>query len=198
MSDPHATARRIGIFGGTFDPIHLGHLVLAEDAVREVGLDEVVFVPAFLAPLRSEEPRSEPPHRWEMVRRAIGGFPRFSADDFEIRAGRQVYSIETVRHFAEERPGDELFFLIGGDQVRRLGEWKGIDEFRRLATFVCARREEGNEFSGDPRLLPLPSRRIDVSGTEIRDRAARAEPVRSLVPGPVADYLEEHSLYRRG
>jgi len=191
---------RIGLFGGTFDPIHIGHLAIAEDALRETHLDRVVFVPAWSAPLRPEDTGAEPEARLAMVRAAVAEHPAFAADDFEIRLARRVFSIETVRHFAATHPEADLFFLIGHDQFEQLDQWRDISTLRTLVTFLCALREggESGETGGAADTIFLPPRRIDVSATEIRDRAARGEPVRSLVPEAVAEFIERKGLYRRG
>lgn len=195
---PRKNGPRIGLFGGTFDPIHLGHLIIAEDALRETPLDRIIFIPAAAAPLREQQAETAPQDRLSMVERAVEGFDRFEVDDFEIRQDRRVYSIETVRRFEGIYPGSRLFFLIGGDQVRRLSEWHEIEEMKRKVTFVCARREEGNIFEPGADLVPLASRRIDISATEIRRRIARGEPVRSLLPRGVADHIAARGLYRGG
>ncbi len=195
---PGIDSPRIGLFGGTFDPIHIGHLIMAEDALRETPLDRVVFIPSPSAPLREDQAETSGTERLEMVRAAVAGYPDFAVDDFEVRQNRRVYSIETVRHYERRYPKGRLFFLIGGDQVRQLGEWRNIDELKRKVTFICARREEGNQFAAGADLVPLTSRRIDISATEIRRRFARGEPARTLLPPPVHAYIEKKGLYRRG
>jgi len=195
---PIKSKPRIGLFGGTFDPIHTGHLIMAEDALRETPLDRLVFIPSPSAPLREDQAETSGVERFEMVRRAVAGYPEFEVDDFEVRQGRRVYSFETVRHYEKKYPGSRLFFLIGGDQVRQLGEWRNIEELKRKVTFICARREQGNQFTAGADLVPLASRRIDISATEIRRRCARGESVRSLLPPAVFDYICEKGLYQRG
>ncbi len=196
---------RIGIYGGTFDPIHLGHLVIAEDALRTAQLDQVFFVPAFSAPLRTSEAETPAGDRMEMVRKAVDGYPNFFVDDFEVRQGRKVYSIETVREYRKRFAGAQLYFLIGWDQYEQLSRWEAIEELRREVTFVCASRGEevdpksnADPAAGEWSILFLPYRRIDISATEIRERSARDEPIRSLVPVTVAEYLERRKLYYRG
>jgi len=192
------TGPRIGLFGGTFDPIHLGHLIMAEDALRETPLDRIVFIPSPSAPLREDQAETTGEERLEMVRRAIEGYPGFEVDDFEVRQGRRVYSFETVRHYENRYPGGRLFFLIGGDQVRQLDEWRNIDELKRKVTFICARREQGNQFAAGADLVPLASRRVDISATEIRRRLARGESARTLLPPSVLEYIRKERLYQRG
>lgn len=189
---------RIGLFGGTFDPIHIGHLIMAEDALRETPLDRVIFIPSPSAPLREEQSETPGEERLKMVRLAIQSFPHFEVDDYEIRQNRRVFSYETVCHYEDIFPNSRLFFLIGGDQVRQLGEWRNIEDLKRKVTFICARREQGNQFVAGADLVPLSSRRIDISATEIRRKSARGESVRSLLPEAVASYIEQKGLYQRG
>ena len=191
---------RIGLLGGTFDPVHFGHLILAEDAQRHAGLDRVHFLPAYSAPLRWTEAVAGPEQRLDLLARAIAEFPRFQVDDFEVRQGRRVYSVETARHFRALFPTARLYFLIGADQLERLPEWKDIGELRQLVVFLCAQRYE------DEPLRPpegceiefevLPARRIDISATEIRQLFANGQPCRSLLPRSVADAIEARNLYR--
>ncbi|MGE9291812.1 MAG: nicotinate (nicotinamide) nucleotide adenylyltransferase [Puniceicoccales bacterium] len=199
------TPTRIGLYGGTFDPIHLGHLIIAEDALQQAHLDRLFFLPAYSAPLRPNDAETPPGDRLAMVRLAVQNFPRFSVDDFDIRQGRRVYSIETVRHYRAQFPKAELFFLIGRDQYDQLASWQSIDELRREVTFLCAAREGGEDRDSEPQANKsnlsvkfLPTRRIDISATEIRTRILAGQSVRSLLPAAVADYLEGNSLYSRG
>ena len=195
---------RIAIYGGTFDPIHLGHLIIAEDALQAAQLDQLHFLPAFSAPLRSRAAGTPASDRLAMVRAAVEKYPHFSVDDFDIRQGRRVYSVETVRHYRSKFPEAELFFLIGRDQYDQLNDWHAIEELRKEVTFLCASRE-GNQDSTpeveepeDKDVIFLPSRRIDISATEIRERAQQGASVRSLLPAAVADYLDQNPLYSRG
>jgi len=196
---------RIGLFGGSFDPIHTGHLILAEDALQAAALDWIVFLPAFSSPLRSREAETAPENRLAMVRAAVTGFSSFEVDDFDLRQGRQVYTVETVRHYRERYPAAELFFLIGFDQYQKLPQWHEVEELRRELTFLCAARDEGGPLDpipagdlSDEKVIALPPRRIDISATEIRKRVAAGQSIRSLVPGAVADLIESHSLYAGG
>jgi len=196
---------RIGLFGGSFDPIHLGHLILAEDALRTARLDRVVFLPAYSSPLRTEQPVASADDRLAMVEAAVESFPAFVADDFDLRQGRRVYSIETVREYRRRHPAAELFFLIGFDQFQKLPHWREVDELRRELTFLCAARENDDPHGTPPetgnckeKFLHLPPRRIDISATEIRERVARGESIRSLVPAAVAERIATRCLYHRG
>ena len=194
---PGPLRQRIGIYGGTFDPIHLGHIAIAEDALQFAQLDQIIFLPAFSAPLRNSEAGNSPDQRFAMVERAIAKFPAFAVDNFEIQQGRRVYSIEAVRHFRDRFPEAELFFLIGGDQFEQLTQWKSLEELQQEVTFLCASRatEEKPENDSAPatNVVFLPSRRVDISATEIRERLLDGRSIRSLVPESVADSLDQYS-----
>jgi len=191
---------RLGLFGGTFDPIHLGHIMMAEDALRAANLDQIIFLPAYSSPLREKDSETPAADRLDMVRLAVADYPQFSADDFDIRKGRRVYSAETVRYMREKHPNAELHFLIGFDQLAKLSQWREIDFLRHELTFICAQRgDEGiNPADYGNGFFFLPPRRIDISSTEIRERSRKGESVRSLIPKLVAEYLEDEPLYRRG
>ncbi|MEM0967418.1 MAG: nicotinate (nicotinamide) nucleotide adenylyltransferase [Verrucomicrobiota bacterium] len=194
-----AKKKRICLYGGTFDPIHMGHLLIAEDALLHADLDEVIFLPAYSAPLRSEEPSTPASERLAMVRLAVEGFEKFTVDDYEVRQGKRMFTIDTVAHFAKRLPDAKLFFLIGFDQLKQLDDWRGVEELKKTVTFLCAQRGDETPVSYDHSAVSLlPPRRIDISATEIRDRVAKRESVRSLLPQAVADYLEKKRLYRRG
>jgi len=201
---PHARTR-IGLFGGSFDPIHLGHLIMAEDAVHFARLDQLIFLPAFSSPLRENLPGTSASDRLAMVRLATDAFPSFAVDDFDIQQGRRVYCYEIAEHYRKSFPDAELFFLIGGDQYRQLDRWERCEEIRRELTFICARRGDdestgrtpANE-TGDSDILFLPNRRVDISASEIRERVKTNRSIRSLVPREVAAFIDENSLYRRG
>lgn len=197
----HTNKPRIGIYGGTFDPIHLGHLVIAEDALREAKLDRLYFLPAYSSPLRAGESATPALDRLAMVEAAVRPYPNFAVDDFDVRQERRVYSVEAVRHYRQKFPDADLFFLIGRDQFDQIEDWHAIDELRRELTFLCANREGDrsgdNDSASNDGVIFLPNRRIDISATEIRSRLERGESARSLLPSAVADYLEAHPLYLR-
>lgn len=184
---------KIGIYGGTFDPVHNGHLILARDAVEKLGLDELVFIPNAISPHRLAGNPTPPALRYEMVLAAIAGEPRFKADDIEIRRGGVSYTIDTVLALREKYPSDaELFYLVGRDNLDELHTWRRIDELKRLATFVTLNRVNG----GPENALLQPDRRIDISATEIRARVAKSQSIRYLVPDAVHQIIAQHQLYK--
>jgi nicotinate-nucleotide adenylyltransferase len=188
---------RTGVFGGTFDPPHVGHLIAAADAFRELGLHRMLLVPAAEPPHKRGRAITPAPLRLEMVRAAIRGDDRFAADDLELRRAGPSYSADTLRELHERQPAGELFFLVGADQLRELPTWHRPEEVVRLARLVVLCRE-GTGLGERP---PYPARevavtRVDVSATEVRRRAARGESIRYLVPEPVRAIIEREGLYR--
>jgi nicotinate-nucleotide adenylyltransferase len=190
---------RIGVFGGTFDPPHVGHLIAAADAHRALGLDRLLFVPSAVPPHKRRTVRASAALRLEMVRAAISGDPRFAACDLELRRSGPSYSVDTLRELKDREPAGELFFLIGADNLREIAGWHRPDEIVRLARLVVLSREGDGGAPTDG--APYPARRVavtrvDVSATEIRRRAARGESIRYLVPEAVRAILEREGPYR--
>jgi nicotinate-nucleotide adenylyltransferase len=187
---------KIGIFGGTFDPPHIGHLIVAQDAWLALGLDQVLFVPAAGPPHKRGRVATEPAVRLALVRAAIVGDPRFGVSDVELRRGGTSYTIDTLRDIGMEYPDSELYLLIGTDQLAEFETWREPAEIRRLARVVEVTR--GDVVAGEARkwaYLTVRATRIDVSATEIRRRLAAGEPIRYLVPAAVAELIEREGLY---
>lgn len=183
---------RLGLYGGTFDPIHHGHLILAGDAVAQLALDRVIFIPAAVSPHKLHTVPTPPEVRRAMVAAAIAGDPRFSLDDSELHRAGPSFTIDTVEQIRARRPGSELFYFIGADNVRQLDTWRRIEDLRRLAQFVVFEREAEAPAHDFPRL----ARRIDITATEIRQRVARGESIRYLVSEPVRALITQHQLYQ--
>lgn len=188
---------RIGIFGGTFDPPHLGHLVVAQDACSALSLDRVLFVVAAAPPHKRGRQHTAATLRLEMLRAALAGDDRFEACDLELRRPGLSYTVDTIRQLREEWPGDELILLIGADQARELHTWHAPDEIARLATIVALSRE-GDRVTDTRGGLPVRSlhvTRLDISATDIRRRVAAGRPIRYLVPDAVQAIIRRESLY---
>ncbi len=185
---------RIGLFGGTFDPVHVGHLILARDAVEELRLDKLLFVPAGRNPFKSSQTDQPAPGelRVRMLRAAIAGEPKLEVDDREIHRPPPSYSIDTVRELHAENAGAHIFFLIGDDNVPKLDRWKDSEDLRRLVTFAVFVRHD-IDYEG---FYPLLTRHIAISATEIRKRTAAGRSIRFLVPEVVREMIEENRLYR--
>ena len=183
---------RIGIYGGTFNPVHHGHLILARQALEEFKLDRLVFVPAAESPFKIQNHSAPAGDRLAMLRLAIAGEDDFSVDPLEIERGGISYSIDTVKMFRSRDPEAELFFLVGEDNADRLTEWHRFEELKKLVCFVVLSRSEDFESSE----YPVVQRRIEISSTEIRNRVANQESITYLVPESVKHYIEQHQLYQ--
>jgi nicotinate-nucleotide adenylyltransferase len=183
---------RIGIYGGTFNPVHHGHLILARQALEEFKLDRLIFVPAAESPFKIQNHTAPAGDRLAMLQSAISGEDRFAVDPLEIERGGVSYSIDTVKIFRSRDPKAELFFLVGEDNADRLTEWHRFEELKKLVCFVVLSRSEGFESSE----YPVVQRRIEISSTEIRNRVAKQESITYLVPESVKHYIEQHQLYQ--
>lgn len=185
---------RLALYGGSFDPVHHGHLVLARDALEELQLDQLVFIPANLSPHKLATQPAPAALRREMLATAIAGEPGFTLDDSELSYAGPSYTIDTVERVRAAHPDAQLFYLIGADNVRDLHTWRRIEDLRRLVEFVVFGR--GDKAGQAPPEFRTLSRRIDISATEIRRRVARGESIRYLVPEPVRSIISAHHLYQ--
>jgi nicotinate-nucleotide adenylyltransferase len=190
--------RRIGLFGGSFDPVHNAHLALARSALRELALDEVRWIPAG-QPWQKTRSLTDAVHREAMVALAIEGEPRFMLDPIELRRPGPSYMLDTVRALQAAHSGAQWFLLLGQDQHAGLPSWHGANELVKLVTLAVAERPGAPQGVHDRSLagvrpVPLPS--MDVSSTEVRERCAAGQPIGHLVPENVASYIEERGLYR--
>ncbi len=185
---------RLALYGGTFDPVHHGHLILAREAIEQLALDRVVFIPAGHSPHKLARPPAPAAVRRAMLAAAIAGEPCFALDDSELQCPGPSFSIETVERIAAEFPGARLHYLIGADNLRELHTWRRIEDLRRIAQFVVFGR--GAEAADDSHGFPTISRRVDISATEIRARVARRASIRYLVPEPVSSIIANNHLYQ--
>ncbi|MFQ5951975.1 MAG: nicotinate-nucleotide adenylyltransferase [Candidatus Omnitrophota bacterium] len=189
---------KIGMLGGTFNPIHMGHLVLAQECSRRFQLDKVVFIPAYMPPHKEVECSVSATDRLNMVRLALEGEDKFEISTYEIDKESVSYSIDTIRHFKKEYGEDaELYFLTGSDWSGDLSTWKEADEIIKLVTFVMASRPGGGEKGPfDDKITRIEIPALDISSTDIRGRIKKREPIDRLVPAPVAEYIKTKALYR--
>jgi len=208
--------KRIGLFGGTFDPIHYGHLRAAEEARLKLSLDQVIFIPAALPPHKQNEPLSDPNHRLEMVERAVAGNVYFSVSEVEITClEKPSYTVQTVKYFLS-RVSVEIFCLMGMDSFREIETWKEYRRLLQLCRVVVVTRPGlpgGSRVSCPPKLKPLFSRSLrnladsskrifilpitgsEVSSTQIRGLARAGQSIRYLLPPEVEEYIQEKGLY---
>jgi nicotinate-nucleotide adenylyltransferase len=196
---------RLGIFGGSFDPVHNGHLALAHACQRQTALDEVWFMPTAVQPLKQTGPHATDAQRIEMLRMATLPEPAWRVSTLEIDRGGLSYTIDTLRQLDEELPDAVLFFLMGADAVQDAPNWREPRGIFSLATPLVVRRAGQPEPDLDslralcaankqPRLVEMPA--VDASSSGIRRRAAVGESIDGLVPAQVAAYVESHQLYR--
>jgi nicotinate-nucleotide adenylyltransferase len=189
---------RRAIFGGSFDPVHLGHLIVASAAADALALDRVHFVPAHVQPFKTDRQHASAADRVAMLRAALPHDERFVLDTREIDREGVSYTVDTLRAFAAEYPGDGLSLLVGADAARDLPEWREASAIPQLADVVVLTRPgealPPHELVG--RTLSVPA--VDVSATQVRARVRQGEPLDELVPAAVAQYIESHRLYRTG
>lgn len=189
---------RIGIFGGTFDPPHIGHLIVAQDVWERVGLDRLIFIPAAVPPHKGGTTISPAPLRLEMLEAAVGDDPRFEVSDLELHRRGPSYTVDTLRELGGRYPDAELYFILGVDQYLGFPAWRAPEEIvRRARLLVMTRDGERPEVDDDRFPYQLVEvTRIDLSATEIRRRIGVGESVRYLVPAPVLEVIERAGLYQ--
>jgi len=188
---------KLGIFGGSFDPVHLGHLLVAQAAIEELGLDRLFFIPAAQSPFKPENQPASAAMRLQLLRLALAGKTNCEIDAQEIQRGGISYTVDTLRDYAQKFSGAELFYLVGADNVPKLNEWRAPAELARLAEFVAIPRP-----GGATPIFPPPFRGrllrgfpFAVSSSEIRARVKAGLPVENLVPVAVAEAIRNGRLY---
>lgn len=187
---------KIGILGGTFNPVHLGHLILAEEAREKLGLDKVIFVPAFFPPHKDNSGVVPARKRLAMIRLAIKSNSHFVASDIEIKRNGRSYTIDTIREFKRSFRKDELYFIIGSDLLKYLDEWKDLKEIIKMVKFVAATRP-GYPLEKIPSYInTLPIRAVDISAFEVRRCIRENKSFRYLLPERVFDYIKQRGLYK--
>ena len=198
---------KIGVFGGTFDPIHWGHLRPVRAARKELGLDRVIYVPTAAPPHKTARELAPALARYTMVELALLGDPDLVVDPIELTPERRAYTIETLEAFRERYPGAELYLLIGADSLAELHLWHRWRELAELASLVLLARPgwEPSQLAGSPaveaiepgRIRTVRHRQVDVSSTQVRRALEAGDPtVSELVPKPVLDFLRKYSLYQ--
>jgi len=200
MNSMRKNKRKIGIFGGSFNPIHLGHLIMAQDAFEFFGLEKVLFIPCNLPPHKDTSRIAAPAHRLAMIAKAIRKNPAFELCDLEIKMGGENYSIDTVRYLRGIYPKHELCFIIGSDSLLELHKWKDINELLRLCRFVTVMRpgyELRNTDIYNLRKDVINVHLVDISSTDIRRRVAQGLSIRYLAPSSVANHIVRQELYRQ-
>ncbi len=183
---------KLGLYGGSFDPIHLGHLILAREARERLRLDRVLFIPAAHSPHKLGTVPTPGKVRREMLAAALADEAGFSLEECDLHRAGPSFAIETVRELRGRWPDAEFFYLIGHDNVAKLPTWHCYEELRRAVQFVVFGRGEHDA----PHDFPTIVRRVDVSATEVRTRVARGESIRYLVPDMVREIISRQQLYQ--
>ena len=196
---------RIGILGGTFNPPHLGHLICAQEAYLQLGLDRVTLIPARIPPHKPVEDEPGAEHRLELCRLAIqGDEQRLDISDLEIGRDGPSYTVDTLEELHSSAPDHELFLIVGGDIAAGLPNWHRPERVLSLATLAVAKRRGTSRAAVDSaleavrgaertRFFRMP--RIGISSTMLRERVRSGQPIKYYVPDPVASYVERHGLY---
>jgi nicotinate-nucleotide adenylyltransferase len=190
---------RLGIFGGSFDPPHVGHLLAATDAFEALRLDKLIFVPASVQPLKAGHATATAPQRLAMVRLLVGEDERFEVDAVEIERAGLSYTVDTLETFAHRFPNAERFLLVGEDAMTTFGAWREPQQILALARLAILRRAVATEGEGSSHAdgtIALSTRLVDVSSTEIRERVRTRKSIRGFVPDSVAAFIERERLYR--
>ena len=187
---------RLGVFGGTFDPPHLGHLIVASEAHAALGLERLLFVPAAEPPHKQGRVCTPAELRLQMVRAATAGDARFEVSDLELRRSGASYTVDTLRVLRERYAGAELLLLLGADQAREMLTWREPQQIARLARLVVLAREgEAPALPAGLPSQPLVTTRIDLSASAVRRRVRAGLPIRYLVPDAVRELVEREKLY---
>jgi nicotinate-nucleotide adenylyltransferase len=184
--------KKIAIYGGTFDPVHHAHLILAREAIETLDLDKVILVPAAISPLKKAAPIASGEVRLEMLQAAIKREPKFEVDDCELLRLPPSYTIDTVEEIRRRECDVSIYWLIGEDNIEQLPRWHRFAELERMVRFVVLDRT-GKPPSHTYQLIHRP---IDISATEIRRRVAQNESIRYLVPESVEEIIQREKLYR--
>lgn len=196
--DGNVTTERIGIYGGTFDPVHTGHLILARDAVELLGLARLIFVPAAISPHKlGRAPGASGADRLAMLRAAVADESAFEVDALELDRPGPSYTFDTVAALQARWPDAEWHYLIGADNVPDLTTWHRVEELRARVRFTVFHRRAPDAVIPGTEGLPTLRRVVDLSSTEIRNRVASGLSIRYLVPESVREIIEARGLYRQ-
>lgn len=196
-----ARTKLIGILGGTFDPIHMGHLILAEQMKEKLNLDQVIFIPCFRPPHKPRRKLSPAEDRFHMTRLALENNPYFRVADIELKRKGLSYTVDTLGQLKNLYPDSEIYFLTGSDVLNEIHTWKDPEQIYKLVKVVIATRPGFNEF--DPknhfakRSIIVQITGVDISSSQIRDKVKKGRSIKYLVPTKVEEYIKKKKLYRR-
>ncbi|MFX4261619.1 nicotinate-nucleotide adenylyltransferase [Pelotomaculum propionicicum] len=208
MNTVTARERRLGIMGGTFDPVHFGHLVAAEGARYSFSLEKVIFIPAGNPPHKPDHIITEPSIRYKMTCLAVASNPSFCASDLEVERPGPSFTIDTVRYMMRLHPNERIFFITGADALIEISTWKNFEVLLSICNFVAATRPGYRLLELKEKLDPLPDSlkqnisymevpALAISSTDIRQRVREGRPIKYLLPESVEDYIIQNNLYRQ-
>ena len=183
--------KKIAVYGGTFDPIHHGHLIVAREALERLGAEEVIFIPARVSPLRKTAPVARDEIRLLMIQAAIKNEPGFAVDDCELRRPPPSYTIDTIEQIRQLKGDATVYCLVGEDNVDRLTKWRRFANLEKMVRFVVLDRSGQRPHHA----YPVIRRKIDISATEIRKRVATGRSIRYFVPPAVEEIIRREKLY---
>lgn len=198
----HLRTKRIGVMGGTFDPIHLGHLAAAQESLYRFKLDEVIFVPAAVSPFKQDEECLDAETRFLMAVIATASNPRLKVSRLEIDRPGPSYTVDTMRDLKKTYGArGEMYFIGGSDNLLELSRWKDPEGLLELCVFIVIERpghivKAGRKYASHPRVARMTMPGLDISSTDIRQRVREGKPIRYLVPQEVAGFIEKNGLYR--
>jgi nicotinate-nucleotide adenylyltransferase len=193
--------KKLGVLGGTFDPIHMGHLVLAEQVREKFQLERVIFIPSASPPHKTEEKLSLSGDRFEMTKLALEGNPYFFVSDIELKREGLSYTVETLRELKRLYKDSEIYFLTGSDVLNEITTWKDPEEIYKLVKIVIGIRPGFDEFDPEnyfaKKSIIIDITGMDISSTQIREKVRRSESIKYLVPSKVEEYIKKRNLYKK-
>jgi len=188
--------KRIGILGGTFDPVHLGHLAIAQEAYEKLNLDKVIFVPSYNPPHKNSKKVVSSKDRYQMVKLAIKDNSKFCISDYEVKKGGKSYSIDTAEFFRKQFPkSTELFFIIGDDSVATLHRWKRVDDLTKIVAFISVGRLGFKDTRAKVKIQKFSMLNLGISSSYVRKCIKGGKSVRYLLPDNVISYIKRKKLY---
>lgn len=188
---------RIGLLGGSFNPVHNGHIAIAKAALKELDLDRVLFIPVYIPPHKGAEGLIDAQGRYRMLELAAEKEPKFEISRYEIDKKQVSYSIDTLRYLKGAYPtGTEFFFLIGSDSLNELDTWKDIEQLKRLCRFAVCHRPGFDTDEGAAGIVKIEMEPFDISSTQIRSYVKEGRPIKGLLPEKVEEYIEGKRLYK--
>ena len=193
--------QKLGVLGGTFDPIHMGHLVLAEQVREKFQLEQVIFIPSASPPHKTEQKLSLAEDRLKMTQLAVDGNPYFSVSDIELKRDGLSYTVETLRELKELYKNSEIYFLTGSDVLDEITTWKNPEEVYKLAKIVIGIRPGFDKFNPEDHFakksIIVDITGMDISSTQIREKVRKGESIKYLVPSKVEEYIKKKNLYKK-